>query len=301
MNHYPHHIGDFNNATRHLTFVERALYRELLDLYYDTEHPLIADETKLARRVLAHTDEQREALQSVLAEFFELREDGWHNARCDAEIDAYQQKKEQASNAGRASGAKRKGRAPDEVALSGEVASAHAGAGDAAPSGSTDVERALNGRATNQNQNQNQNHIHPPNPPGGGAGDAMAIAQKLAGSFPVHRRTKLAMVARCITELEGEGIAASVLLDAAAKQSSTLGREDGKACPDVLSWLRRRRWLDTAAMADAPPADWRATRSATEAMGKSVGLPPYEGSGYRLLSDYCAEIERRLTADEVPA
>lgn len=53
MNHYPHHIGDFNTATMHLTFVERALYRELLDLYYDTEKPLMADVGKLARRVRA--------------------------------------------------------------------------------------------------------------------------------------------------------------------------------------------------------------------------------------------------------
>lgn len=27
MNHYPHHIGDFNNATRHLTLIEDAIYR----------------------------------------------------------------------------------------------------------------------------------------------------------------------------------------------------------------------------------------------------------------------------------
>lgn len=59
MNHYPHHIGDFNNATRHLTFVERALYRELLDLYYDTEQPLNPDFNKLARRVLATSDDLR--------------------------------------------------------------------------------------------------------------------------------------------------------------------------------------------------------------------------------------------------
>ena len=39
MNYYQHHIGDFNNATRHLSLVERAIYRDLLDMYYDTEQP----------------------------------------------------------------------------------------------------------------------------------------------------------------------------------------------------------------------------------------------------------------------
>lgn len=148
MNHYPLHIGDFNNATRHLTFVERALYRELLDVYYDTERPLNADATKLARRVLAHTEEQRAALEVVLEEFFELHDDGWHNTRCDREIAAYRQKSEQQSKAGQASAAKRR-KKPGGAGGAGEVPVTAGGAG------STPVERPFNDRTTNQNQNQN--------------------------------------------------------------------------------------------------------------------------------------------------
>ena len=148
MNHYPHHIGDFNSATRHLTFVERALYRELLDVYYDTERPLNADMARLARRVLAHTEDERAALQSVLDEFFELQDDGWHNARCDREIAAYRQKQEQQSKAGKASAAKRKRKTRGD----GGAGDQH---GDGGGTGSTPVERPLNGRTTNQNQNHN--------------------------------------------------------------------------------------------------------------------------------------------------
>ncbi|WP_058880560.1 YdaU family protein [Comamonas kerstersii] len=137
MNHYPHHIGDFNSATIHLTFVERALYRELLDLYYDTERPLNSDVKKLARRVRAVTDEQRAALDIVLEEFFTLCEDGWHNERCDAEIAAYHQKQEQQRKAGQAS-AKARG--------AKKGASANGGGSD--EGGLTGVERALNGRST---------------------------------------------------------------------------------------------------------------------------------------------------------
>jgi len=110
MNHYPHHIGDFNNATRHLTRVERSLYRDMLELYYDTEQPLNSDPAKIARRVLAVTDDERNALQMVLEEFFVLQDDGWHNARCDEEIAKYQGQIEQASRAGKASAAKRYGK-----------------------------------------------------------------------------------------------------------------------------------------------------------------------------------------------
>ena len=151
MNHYPHHIGDFNNATRHLTFVERALYRELLDLYYHTEHPLNGDAERLARRVLAHTDEQRAAMQSVLEEFFVLEDDGWHNLRCDEEIAAYRQKQEQQSKAGRASALKRKAAAGAKQPRKSDPTPP----GSANGAGTSPVQRPFNARSTNQNQNQN--------------------------------------------------------------------------------------------------------------------------------------------------
>lgn len=172
MNHYPHHIGDFNSATRHLTFVERALYRELLDLYYDTEGPLNADVKKLARRVLASTDEQQQALQQVLEEFFKLCDDGWHNARCDREIEAYKEKQEQQSRAGKASAAKRAGLKKQRKVPPAE--------------GHSDcVERPLNDRSTNQNQNQNQNHIKETSSPKGGDGtDVFCNPELVPSSAP---------------------------------------------------------------------------------------------------------------------
>ena len=89
MNYYQHHIGDFNNATRHLSRVERSIYSDLLDLYYDSEKPLTADFDKLARRILVE-DNERGALREVLNEFFVAMEDGYHNERCDKEIASYQ-------------------------------------------------------------------------------------------------------------------------------------------------------------------------------------------------------------------
>ena len=170
MNHYPHHIGDFNSATRHLTFVERALYRELLDLYYDTERPLNADVKKLARRVLANTEELQEALRQVLEEFFTLHDDGWHNARCDKEIAAYKEKQEQQSRAGKASAAKRAGQKKQRKVSPTED---H---GDG-------VERQLNDRSTNQNQNQNQIK-ETSSPKGGGDADVLSDPALVPSSAP---------------------------------------------------------------------------------------------------------------------
>lgn len=302
MNHYPHHIGDFNSATRHLTFVERALYRELLDLYYDTERPLNVDVSKIARRVLAHTDEQREALSVVLEEFFVLADDGWHNDRCDREIASFHSKQEQQSRAGRASAAKRTGGKPPDTGDGPPSSPALVGGGSGADGGSTTVERALNGRSTNQNQNQN--HISPPNPPAGGVSGGLAVATALSSHFPGHRRTRIAEVADLITAIAAEGLAtAEQLLQAAEQQAAELGKDGGKHAPNVLTWLRRKGWLDSAALpaGGGAPSDWADSRSGIEAMGKRVGLPEWEVSGYRLLADYEAEVRRRLDSQQVPA
>lgn len=88
MNYYPFHIGDYLSATRHLTWVEDAAYRRLLDTYYTTEKRLPLDLRAVCRLVLATTDEQREAVRVVLDEFFEQTPEGWKNSRADTEIDA---------------------------------------------------------------------------------------------------------------------------------------------------------------------------------------------------------------------
>ena len=302
MNHFPFHVGDFNNATRHLTFVERALYRELLDLYYDTERALIADATKLARRILANTEELREAMHTVLEEFFELREDGWHNARCDREIEAYRQRLEQQSRAGRASAAKRSGSGGDQDGSSGRSTGGAAVPALGESAGLTTVERPLNARSTNQNQNQN--HINPPNPPAGGAVGGLAIATAISAHFPERRRTRIAEVAELVASLEASGeVTGEQLLQAAEQQAELLGRDSGKACPNVLTWLRRQGWLDSAALpaGGGIASGWAETRSGIEAMGQRVGLPPWEETGYRLLEQYEAEVRRRLAEQGVAA
>jgi len=86
MNYFEHHIGDYAEATAHLTFVEDAAYSRMIRKYYAQEKPLPADVKAVQRLVGARAKEEREAVATVLEEFFVLAEDGWHNARCDSEI-----------------------------------------------------------------------------------------------------------------------------------------------------------------------------------------------------------------------
>lgn len=102
MNYYEHHIGDFAEATAHLSFVEDAAYSRLIRKYYAQEKPLPADIKAVQRLVGARSKDEREAVESVLNEFFELQADGWHQARCDAEIARYQDKQAKAKRSAQA-------------------------------------------------------------------------------------------------------------------------------------------------------------------------------------------------------
>ena len=113
MNHYPHHIGDFNAATRHLTRIERSLYRDAIEMYYDREVALESDFERLCRRLLATTEEERDALAFILAEFFVLVGDEYINDRCEEELLAYRNNKSMKSKAGIASALAKKLRAKE--------------------------------------------------------------------------------------------------------------------------------------------------------------------------------------------
>lgn len=108
MHHYPHHIGDFNNATRHLTRVERSIYRDLIELYYDSEKPLNPDIKFLCRKIIARDEQEVTAVEQVLSEFFVLSEKGYINNRCEHVIYEYQTSIHNKSKAGRASAEARK-------------------------------------------------------------------------------------------------------------------------------------------------------------------------------------------------
>lgn len=111
MHSYQHNIKTFNHATRHLTRVERSLYRDLIELYYDTEQPLTSSNfDRLCRLVLAQTEEEKTAVQVVLNEFFVLTGDVYSHDYCDEQIEKYNKNQSAKAYAGIASAAARKQR-----------------------------------------------------------------------------------------------------------------------------------------------------------------------------------------------
>ena len=85
MNWYKFHLGDYLKHTGHLSDAEDLALRRMLDLYYMSEQPIPKDINWVARKIGLDAD----IVEAVLADFFELRDDGYFNKRCDAEITKY--------------------------------------------------------------------------------------------------------------------------------------------------------------------------------------------------------------------
>lgn len=210
MNYYNYHIGDFNNATRHLTRVERSLYRDLIDVYYDTEQPLNGcDFDRLAKKVLANSDEEKKALKDVLDEFFTLCDDHYHNERCDKEIAKYHANTESKRKAGKASAASRQQK-------------------------TTRVEHVLNECATNQEPiTKNQE-------PSKGAGDRF---EKFWKSYPRKQGKGAAEKAWIKAHINGSFDSVLTALES-QKQSEQWKKDNGQFVPNPATWLNQRRWED---------------------------------------------------------
>ena len=88
MNFYKHHLGDYASKTQHLSWDEDCAYRRLLDQYYKREAAIPADIKEACRLARATTSAQKRAVEAVLREFFTLTDTGWHQGRCDEEIEA---------------------------------------------------------------------------------------------------------------------------------------------------------------------------------------------------------------------
>ena len=102
MHFYNFNIADFNNSTRHLSLPERAIYRDLIDMYYHNEQAIdSSDMNKLARRLLCTTPEYLEMLEYILDEYFVKRGKRHHHHRIDKELKNYKFKNGNADSNGK--------------------------------------------------------------------------------------------------------------------------------------------------------------------------------------------------------
>lgn len=230
MNYYPFHIGDYASATRHLTWIEDAAYRRLMDVYYVREEPLPSDIRQVYRLVVASTDEQREAVDVVLGEFFELTEDGYRHDRCDAEIHAGNEKKNKASQS-----AQERWRIAREKELA--LQSENARNADAMRTHEDDDANAsktpCEGNAPNPNPNPNKKQTTAM--PIGFAEFWMAYPKKVGkGAAEAAWKKHRPSLQTCLDSI------------AAASRSDAWTKDGGQFIPNPATWLNQKRWEDGA-------------------------------------------------------
>ena len=227
LNHYPFHVGDFDRATRHLTRMERSVYRDMIDLYMVSELPLTLNLHQLKRKILANSPDESTAVEQVLNEFFTETPSGWFHARCDEEIMLYQANTSQKAAAGKASALAKEARKQEMI--NGR---------------STPVEHPLNertnepptefnGASTNQEprtKNQeprtkkNTSAVAPPD----------GVCDSVWSDFVSHRKAKGAKLTQtAIDGIQAEASKAGWGLEAALRECCTRGWTGFKA-----DWVR---------------------------------------------------------------
>jgi uncharacterized protein YdaU (DUF1376 family) len=85
MHWFKLHIGDYAQATAHLTWLEDAAYFRCLRKYY-SDHGLPADLGVVQRLVGARSKQEKEAVERVINEFFFVDGNFYRNKRAEEEI-----------------------------------------------------------------------------------------------------------------------------------------------------------------------------------------------------------------------
>jgi uncharacterized protein YdaU (DUF1376 family) len=248
MNHYPHHIGDFDKATRHLNRLERSIYRDLLDVYYETESPLTLELDKLKRKILATTEQESTAVEQVLTEFFLETPNGWFHSRCDAEILKFQDNTTQKALAGKASAAAKALR--KQHALNGRL---------------TDVQRHFNGTSTNQNlePEPRTNKEKSANALTAYAALLADVPSQIVDDWKALRKAKKAPITK--TVIEGA-------ISEAAKAGMSLTDFLAEWCSRGSQGLKAE-WLTSPKSANYEPPYAKYMREKVEKMSPSIAAP----------------------------
>jgi uncharacterized protein YdaU (DUF1376 family) len=114
MHYYKFEISVWNLHTAHLTLVEEAVYRRLIDHYYDTEEPIARDFNGMIRRL--RLENYREEVITILNEFFQEVDNGYRNKHCDQKILDYKKQKKTNKINGKSGGRPKKQIVTESVA-----------------------------------------------------------------------------------------------------------------------------------------------------------------------------------------
>lgn len=225
MNYYERHLGDYARDTAHLSIMEHGAYTLLLDRYYSSEHGIPADQAhRLAR---ARTREEKQAVDTVLDEFFMLVDGIWINDRCEEELAKAKTKIE----ASRANG--KKGGRPKKETLGSENETQEKPTGFSLGSENETQTKAHQTPDT-------KHHIKTPKPPAG----VDARFEAFWSAYPKKVGPDAGRKAFLKRKPDDALLAEMLAAIAAQKKSEQWQSDGGKYIPNPATWLNQGRWQD---------------------------------------------------------
>ena len=252
MNFFKLYVGDYQRDTAHLSVTEHGAYLLMLQHYYATERPLPTGKA-LHRMLRAQDKVEREAIDSVVEQYWVEEAEGLINARARQEI----AKSDHQRSVNREVG-KRGGR-PKRTETESVSKSVHESVHESEP---------------NDNPNQTPDTRHqrsntpPLTPPGGVHDDAcppLPAPENPPKRAAVHefppgfdrfwqaypRKTAKPHAAKAFARLRPDEALLERMLQAlqAQRSSPQWQRDGGQFIPHPATWLNGRRWEDQLPLA----------------------------------------------------
>lgn len=277
MNYFEFHLGDYIRDTAHLTMVEDAAYRRLLDIYYVRETALPRDPKACAKLCRASSKSELDAVAYVLREFFILAEDGYHNPRADREIARVAGKKGKAKAAANARWSHHRNGCSVDASASPEQCHGDA---DAMPPARGSIRQSP---VTNNQPIASGIGISTDDTPAATV-CARLLEAGITNANPTHPKlVKLLDAGLSVDEIASIGPEAM---------------EKGKGFAWLLGAAEGRR-RDAAAVPSLPSvsaadAQWWKTDAGIERRGRELGMTSHPGETY---TDYRHRISERLQQD----
>lgn len=245
MHYYKFNISDWHLATSHLSLEEEAVYFKLVNFYYDSERPIPLETQSVIRRL--RLGNHKETFALVLEEFFDLKADGWHHARCDDEIQKYHHKAEINQKVGKLGGRPKKINDLDSNPQKTQSVSKN------------NPQETLTTNHKPLTKNHNKNTIAKPD----------GLSDLLWNDFLILRKSKkLPVTQTAFNGITKEAQKAHKTLSEAIQICCERGWGGFKA-----EWLQ----IDSMRTVDKPTQRWDATLEGVMAKGKELGILPKPG------------------------
>ena len=217
MNYYKRHLGDYAKKAGHLTPLEHGVYNLIMDAYYDREQP--PTKAEAYRWARARCDDEKAAVDAVLAEFFTEHDGKYTQSRIEDEI------RQAAENAAKNAENGKKGGRPRKANKS-----------DQKPDGLIPLTQTKG----NPLIHKSTNPVIPPKSP---KGDWPGFAD-FWSAYP--RKTDKAKALKAWNKIKPDDSLVNVILNAVRTQSMTdqWQRDNGQYIPHPTTWLNGERWAD---------------------------------------------------------